>query len=413
MSEYVIEKERKTKLNNSYQVVVCGGGIAGVSAALASSRNGAKTLLFDRSFMVGGLATSGIISVYLPLCDGNGRQVSFGLAEELIRLSVKYGYEPCDYYHNGVGRYNPEWFENGSDISKKKEKRFLIQFNPNVFAILMEKLLIENGVDILYGTTLVSANVNDDRISSVIVENKSGRTAYSAKNFIDTTGDADLCYMANEQTDEFKQGNVVAGWYYYNGENGYVLNQIGACDIPDEFKTEEQKKEKGYRFLGLDAEELSKVMVMSHHSTLENFLKGGGITKEHALTMMSTIPLVRMTRKLVGEYSLDVSEDKKEFLDSVGMISNWRSRGPIYEIPFRTLHGNKTKNLYTAGRCISVTESMWDLSRVIPACAVTGQAAGTASAMFNGYDQVDIEKLQSQLIKDGVKLHVKDLEPIK
>ena len=152
---------------------------------------------------------------------------------------------------------------------------------------------------------------------------------------------------------------------------------------------------------------------MSHASTLNEFLKNGGITKEHALTLMATIPQVRMTRKLVGEYSLDVSDDKKYFLDSVGMISNWHTRGPVYEIPFSTLHGKKIKNLYSAGRCISVTESMWDLSRVIPACAVTGQAVGTASALFDSFDRVNINKLQSKLVKDGVKLHVSDLEPIK
>ena len=411
MKKYIVEKERKTTLNDKYDVVVCGGGIAGVSSALASARRCAKTLLLERSFMVGGLATSGIITVYLPLCDGNGRQVSFGIVEELIRLSVKHGYEPCYYYSNA--RYNPEWFEGGNDVEKKKEKRFLIQFNANVFAILMEQLLLENGVDILYGTNLVSCEVDNDKITSVIVENKSGRSAYSAKNFIDTTGDADLCDMAGEETELFKQGNVVSGWFYYTSPKGYILRQLGACDIPDEFKTEEEKQDKGFRFLGLDAEELSRITFMSHSASLKEFLKEGGITKDHALTSISSIPQVRMTRKIVGEYSLDVNDEFKHFDDSIGMISNWRSRGPVFEVPFRTLYGRKIKNLYTAGRSISVTESMWDLSRVIPACAVTGQAVGTAAAMFEDLNSISISALQEALVEDGVKLHVTDLEPIK
>lgn len=76
-----------------YDTVVCGGGIAGIAAALAASRNGAKTLLIENSFILGGLATAGLIAIYLPICDGKGKQVSFGIAEELLKLTVKHGTE--------------------------------------------------------------------------------------------------------------------------------------------------------------------------------------------------------------------------------------------------------------------------------------------------------------------------------
>ena len=74
-----------------YEVVVCGGGIAGIAAALAAARNGAKTCLIEREFALGGLATLGLIVVYLPLCDGAGVKMSAGIAEELLKLSIKYG----------------------------------------------------------------------------------------------------------------------------------------------------------------------------------------------------------------------------------------------------------------------------------------------------------------------------------
>jgi hypothetical protein len=87
------------------------------------------------------------------------------------------------------------------------------------------------------------------------------------------------------------------------------------------------------------------------------------------------------------------------------MISDWRKRGPVYEIPFSTLYSKGIKNLIVAGRCISVTDSMWDISRVIPACAVTGQAAGTAAALTDDVTELDIRELQETLIRAGVVLH--------
>jgi hypothetical protein len=91
------------------------------------------------------------------------------------------------------------------------------------------------------------------------------------------------------------------------------------------------------------------------------------------------------------------------------MVSDWRKRGPVYEVPFSSLYSSKVKNLITAGRCTSATDSMWDIMRVIPCCAVTGQAAGTAAALTNDFSALDVKKLQEILKKDGVVLHEKEL----
>ena len=98
-------------------------------------------------------------------------------------------------------------------------------------------------------------------------------------------------------------------------------------------------------------------------------------------TAIATMPQLRMTRRIVGEYTLDEPQMHTRFDDSIGMVSDWRKRGPVYEVPFSTLYSSAVKNLITAGRCTSVTDSMWDIMRVIPCCAVTGQAAGTAAAL--------------------------------
>ena len=95
--------------------------------------------------------------------------------------------------------------------------------------------------------------------------------------------------------------------------------------------------------------------------------------------------------------------------DSVGMVSNWKKRGPIYEVPLRTLFSSKMKNLITAGRCTCVDETLWDVMRVIPCCAVTGQAAGIAAAMTDDFSVLDVALLQRKLQEKGVVLHEKDL----
>ena len=91
------------------------------------------------------------------------------------------------------------------------------------------------------------------------------------------------------------------------------------------------------------------------------------------------------------------------------MVSDWRRRGPVFEIPFRTLYSAKVKNLLTAGRCISVTDDMWDITRVIPDCAVTGEAAGTAAAMTDDLTTLSVTDLQNILRKNGVKIHLDEV----
>ena len=120
---------------------------------------------------------------------------------------------------------------------------------------------------------------------------------------------------------------------------------------------------------------------------------------------IASIPQLRMTRRLCGEYTLHDAETHTRFSDSVGMVSDWRKRGPVYEVPFRTLYHASCKNLILAGRCTSVTEAMWDIMRVIPCCAVTGQAAGLAAALTDDFSALDIQVLQRRLTQSGVILH--------
>lgn len=397
----VIKESLETVVKSEYDVSVCGGGFAGISAALAAARQGSKVVLFEKQYMLGGLGTAGIVTIYLPLCDGYGRQVSYGIAEELLRLSIVHGAED---------KYPENWID-GKGTRGEKDKRFEVQYNPQLFAILAEKLLKDAGVEILYGTYVVDVKLQNDKISHIITENKSGRLAYKVKSVVDATGDCDIAKFANAPTDTFKQGNILAVWYYSLGKAGYKLNMLGFSDIPDEEKTKENEVEQlvRKRFSGLDGAELSEQMYLSHQSTYNDFLKKRFDDSEIMPVTMATIPQIRMTRKLVGEYTLSDEETHKYFEDSIGMVSNWKKRGPIYEVPFGTLYNSSVKNLICAGRCTSVNETMWDIMRVIPCCAVTGQAAGTAAAMTEDFSTLNVKELQEVLKINGVVLHENEI----
>lgn len=397
----IIKECLQTPVGAQCDVLVCGGGFAGISAALAASRQGKKVILTEKQFVLGGLATAGLVTIYLPLCDGCGRQVSFGIAEELFRLSISMGAEK-DYPSN--------WLD-GTGSRTEKDNRFQVQFNPNLFAMLVEELLQKENVEILYGTYAVSVSKEKDKIDAVIVENKTGRYGIRAKTVVDATGDCDIGYFAGAPTENFQQGNILAAWYYGLDEQGYALHMLGFCDIPEE----EKKNRQGptvlheQRFGGLDGNELSQMVQLSHQSTLRDICHK---RKKHPTlvpTSIATIPQIRMTRRIAGEYTMVSTDDHKFQPDSVGMVSDWRKRGPVYEVPFRSLYSSEVKNLICAGRCTAASEDMWDLMRVIPCCAVTGQAAGTAAALTDDFTMLNMELLQDVLRKNNVVIHANDL----
>ena len=134
----------------------------------------------------------------------------------------------------------------------------------------------------------------------MILENKSGRNAVRVKNLIDATGDADIAMQSGEATVLFKQGNVPASWCYVTENGKFELKPIGFCDIPDSQKTKEQLKndKASMRFSGLDASELTRLMLYSHKTLLNEFLKSGGVSPEHTISSVAAIPQIRMTRRI-------------------------------------------------------------------------------------------------------------------
>ena len=379
---------RSIPVEAEYDVCVVGGGVAGVVAALQAAREGAKTCLIEKEYCLGGLATLGLIVIYLPLCDGHGRQVISGISEELLLAAMKYG--PNDL---------PDCWKEGGNPEERKLKRYRTSYQAAPMIIALEELLLNAGVSIWYDTRFSDVKRENGVIEGIIVENKSGRIGIKAKQFIDASGDADVCFMAGEKTVS-NDTNRRTGWYFSHGKNGVVRHGLTDPlygEIP-----------AGSRLYAGD----------KHEDVTQHAIDGRKMILEHNLKMRADgdsdaypilIPFydgMRMTRRLDGAYVLDEKEAFKDFHDSIGLTGDWRKPGPVFALPWRTIAGVKNANLAAAGRIISVTLDMWDITRVIPPAAVTGQAAGMAAAMCaksgEAMSEINIRKLQDALRANGM-----------
>lgn len=396
--DFVIEKEKQIPITYSCDVLIAGGGTAGISAALAAARQGAKVILAEQEWMLGGLATAGVVTVFLPLCDGMGTQHIFGICEELLKLSIKYGHE---------ARYPDAWLDT-CDTEKRKEQRYQVQFNPQMFALAAEELLLASGVKILYGTKVLNVHKDGDRIDAAIINNREGTFAITPKIIVDCTGDAEVCLLSGEDMRIYTK-NYASIWAYLST---YSKRTNASDEVPEgnsfpgyQLYTKYFQETAGYD--GTKAEDLNQMMFFVHKKLLEGTLELREKENNDRImpVTMQSIPPIRMTRSIVGAYTLDESEEGKKFADSIGRTTDWRKRGPVFSVPYRCLYG-KTPNLLTAGRNISVTEDMWDITRCIPTCCVTGEAAGVAAALAAAQDKdvkdVDLQQLQEILKRNQV-----------
>ena len=277
--EQIFEERRSLPVRRHCEVLVVGGGIAGIAAALAAARGGKRVLLVEREYALGGMATLGLVTIYLPLCDGAGHQLCFGIAEELLKMSIEQGAE---------ANYPAAWLEGGS-LEARIRQRYMVQFNPHLFAMRAEQMLTEAGAEILYGSVLCDVLVKDGRITYAVIENKSGRSAIEAERFIDCSGDADLAWHAGAPTALHEGGNGLAGWYYYQSGGKVALKMFGLADVAPgtprkpsgkadgEFRSVKVASlDEGFRFSGVDGEELSRSVLAVHGKMYEDILARRG-----------------------------------------------------------------------------------------------------------------------------------------
>lgn len=400
---HITEKERQTKLIDEVDVLVCGGGFGGIAAALAAAREGKKVLLCEREFALGGLGTLGLVTIYLPLCDGFGKQVSYGISEELFRLSIKRGADDQKYPVPTC------WLNKTGTKEDRIKVRYKVQYNPWYFVSDVEQLLVNEGVAILYGTAVTDVIVENGKIRFVIIDSINGREAVGVKAVVDASGSAVVCKMAGEDTAVYPAGNVPSSWYYYSSKGQNSLKMFGPKDYQGAVL---DAALSGKHFSGLDAKENSEMLIYSREKMMDD-IEEMKVTKEDpqlSPILISTIQELRMTRRIVGVEDFHYNDMEKRIESSIGCIGDWHKKGGGYEIPYGSLYGKKIKNLITAGRITSADDAGWDLTRVIPACAVTGEAAGVAAAMTDDFSTLPVETLQAKLREKGVLIHLDEAE---
>ena len=399
-----INYAKNLEVKKEYDVIVCGGGVAGVAAAVTAANNGLKTLLIEKSNILGGLGTLGLINLFVPMCNGRGKQIIFGLCEKWTRLSAEYGFDTI-----------PDEWKDG-EPKEYTEVRYIQRYSPYIFAFQLLEEVEKSGADLLYDCIACDPIMEGNVCRGVITESKGGTEYYSCKMLIDTTGDCDVLRRAGVPT--------VAGanFFTYLGK----LVSIDSCrravernNIFDAFTTiaggpinlwgDDQPADVPL-WAGLDVDEVTDYLKVNQKLMLENVKKTHKDSRE--IAMIPLMPQFRTTCHILGDYSLQVSDVYKHFDDSVCAINDFEHRDYLWEVPLRTLCRRDYPNMMTAGRSASGDGYAWDLLRVIPAAIITGQAVGEAVALAIrdgvGVADVNVKELQDKLESENVMIHFPD-----
>lgn len=387
-----------------YQIIVVGGGVAGCAAAIQAAKNGKSVLLLEKTNLLGGLATIGLVNYFVPMCNGNGKQVIYGLCDKWFHDSIRYGFDTV-----------PAPWRDG-EPKQPTTARMLTNYSPYLFAMLLTEEVQAAGVHLLYDV-IGSEPVMEGKVcTGVITESKGGREYFPCDMLIDTTGDADLLRRSGIPTVAGKNFYTYLGKmvtlasckkaveqedirYIYEGVSGGGINLYGhgqPADIP--------------QWSGLTAAEVTDYLVRNQMEMLKKLKEMPPHGRE--LVSVPTMPNFRTTCHLAGDYALRETDQYRHFADSVCVINDFDRRHFLYEVPLRCLCRSDYPNLLTAGRSASGEGYGWDLLRVIPPAILTGQAAAEAACLAldstTPAAQVDIATLQKRLEKSDIMIHFPD-----
>lgn len=410
-----------------YDVVVVGGGTAGVAAAVGASRAGAKTLLIERNPYLGGEATHSGVSAFCGFfsCGQDPVKVVAGAGDMVLEEMEKLG-PTINYIVSAAGNQN-------------------INFQPEYLKCALDNLLEKEQVKCLLHARVVAAQTEDRRITSVQCVDDEGFFTVKAAAFVDASGDANLAYMAGAGTVwggedggvqaatlPFRLSNVdttkdmspaaveraivaakKAGFPNLTREKGFILKQEGygtvsvllPSVIPQSICAEEVTQ----------LEKDTRKQVLSYVRALKTYMPG---MENCELTVIGPAIGFRETRKLKGKQTItaaDVLERRKradgvarggwkpEIHKSLNKMATYLevSNGSYFDIPLGALQSADLSNLYGAGRIVSSDEAAFAAVRVMGTCFATGHAAGVAAAYQAVHQNQDVQAIREELKNQG------------
>lgn len=454
------EKGREIPIVIEADVIVAGGGTAGVVAAIASARRGLKVVIVERYGFFGGMCTAGYVTL-LPIWNltpwrEENESLIGGIAKEIeerldldggaIRSSLAKRYQN----NKPVLPYWPAW----------------TQFDFETMKLIMQEMIQEEKIEIFLHTFIVDAIIDSEMVKGIIIENKSGRQALLGKIIIDCTGDGDVFYRAGAEYDLSSTENItpVTLPFYVGGVNnkeaveylqkdptlqdaikksksnvienknvlqGSVKIKLSYVDLPLEYSTEKkyaQIERKGTWYIWgahssnknvvinkdlTKAELETRIKVKELFSILKKNVPG---FQDSYICSTATQIGIRESRRLVGEYILTKDDilNGQHFDDVVlrSRTGEWelteKTSPPPFDIPYRCILPRNIDNLLVAGRCISISHSAARLfsPRDISTCMGLGEVAGISAATACKENvkprDIDISKLQKEIKKNKI-----------
>lgn len=430
-------------------IFVCGGGVAGIAAAISAARGGASVILADNNGYLGGSATAGMIGTFMTCMDTRGeKQIIKGFFEEFVQELLKEG--GAIYHTECPGCDSHSGYRETGHIG-------VTPYDFEAFKRVAERLCLEAGVKLIYHATFIKAETEGSRVKSAYLALKDGIYKISAEVFIDTTGDGALSHSAGAAT-------------MYGDDEGTIQNPTLFCSITgvdksalDEYvastKTPRERfymdliaeaRERGefpcgtYKlrlFEGLngywnvnmaqvdenidvlDGEVITEAEISQRVQLVKiiEFLKKNIPSLKNIRMVSSAAALgIRESRRVVGNYILTVDDiiNSTDFPDKVVALANSidvhckdrvnyqaRASEKNYYIPLSSLIVKDFSNLLVAGRCLSADRFALAAVRVMPPCFAMGEAVGVTAALArdcgSDVNAVDVGRVQEILIANG------------
>ena len=415
-SPYIIEPARKVPVWHECDICVVGGSCTGLFAAIRAARLGARVAIIEQQNCFGGVATTGMVSVWHSLHDTAYRQqIIAGLTSDVL-----------DRLHR---RGAASFIEHNADRGSI--------FNPSELKVELDALASAAGIRVFFHTMFVAPHLDDGQLRAVIVENKSGRGAITAAMFVDATGDGDLAVRAGVpfyQTDQLQPATTCAhfsGWSTLEGvEYGKTIrDNREAFDLPDGFDWNTDLPDSDMRMLAgtrvygdlaiADTLTAGEIEGRRQVRAIMEILRAAA---PHSRLVLQALPSrigIRETRHLRcryqlsgddvlngrqfddaianGSYRVDIHHQDKpgitfRYLDGVEhylrpgspcVTGRWRPETAVnptyYQIPYRSLLPRTHTNLIVAGRMLDADATAFGAVRVMVNCNQTGEAAGVAT----------------------------------